>query len=397
MTAGHSERGALVFSSCWVGVGVLALNAPMVDAGWWSYSSNTPTVLDMSIPLLIGWVLVWGVIAPLLGMRTIPTVALLAGLDLLAMPRLSPLVELNDGWLIGEIIFLVFVATPAVAIARSQAIRADKTVTARLLAQATLFVVGLCWVTPGVARGELGLPAVPPMLYGVVVGMVGAALLPGAIAVVEFGLHRGTPWPWDRTVRPIRSGPFRYLRSPMQASGSATVLALAAIYQAWQLVVAALVALAWSARFSQTERTHLADRWGHQWTDLAFGVRRWIPRWRPDPAGESAVLWADFGCDVCTSSTRVFLNREAANLELCDARTHPEALTRIRYERADGVVFDGIAAYGAALEHVNLAAAMLGWFIRFPGVTAVVQLFADASGLGPRPVSQLPDAATSRL
>ena len=63
------------------------------------------------------------------------------------------------------------------------------------------------------------------------------------------------------------------------------------------------------------------------------------------------------------------------------------SLTRITYDPGDGSAESvGVAALGRALEHVNLAWALAGMFVRLPGVCSLLQVAADASGGGPNRV-----------
>ena len=390
-----TARGALVFATSWVVVGLLAVNAPMVEGGWWEFVGDEPMILSMSTPLLIAWGLLWGVAAPLLGLRTTPTVALLGTFDVAVMPMLDPLVVLGPRWLLGEAILLAVVAAPAVYLARVHAVSSPDTVHIRLLAQTALCCVAVFWVGPGLVLGGLALPNVPPIALGGAAAAVLIGVVPGAISIVEFGLHGGSPWPWDRTTRPIRSGPYRFVRCPMQMSIVATVIVVGALHTSGLLAATALLPLCWAAWFTTNEKAHLNDRWGDSWAVPALALRRWVPQWRPHAAGEHAVLWVDLGCTGCSSVQRFFDRRQTVGLTVRDARDHPAYVNRLRYERSDGVELAGVAAFGAGLEHTNLALAMIGWLLRLPVASQLLQLVADANGLGPRPVSRRGVAAPS--
>ena len=59
----------------------------------------------------------------------------------------------------------------------------------------------------------------------------------------------------------------------------------------------------------------------------------------------------------------------------------------MRYE-SDVVVLQGTRAIGAALEHISLGWAVVGWLMRTPVLAWFVQLLADAVGAGPRALSR---------
>jgi len=72
-------------------------------------------------------------------------------------------------------------------------------------------------------------------------------------------------------------------------------------------------------------------------------------------------------------------------------------LTRMTYDPDDGSADSvGIAALGRALEHVNLAWALVGMFVRLPGVCWLLQVVLDASGGGPKPVMRYCERPSAR-
>ena len=69
------------------------------------------------------------------------------------------------------------------------------------------------------------------------------------------------------------------------------------------------------------------------------------------------------------------------------AEDSPLPLERLTYVAGDGTpAEDGVAALARALEHVNLAWALVGFAIRLPLVRPFLQLVADAVGAGPQPI-----------
>jgi hypothetical protein len=55
-------------------------------------------------------------------------------------------------------------------------------------------------------------------------------------------------------------------------------------------------------------------------------------------------------------------------------------LTRATYRYPDGSEVHGIYAIASCLNHVNLACAFLGWFMRLPGVCQLLQVLIDGTG-----------------
>ncbi len=266
---------------------------------------------------------------------------------------------------------------------RGRSITADpEATTRRTLARRRLPTAIGVVALPGILLQRL---RIPPIWAGLAVGAVGVASLPSVIALAEFRLAEGTPWPFDSTNRPIRAGPYRYLRSPMQLSGVLLLVIMAVLTRQAVVAAAALITLSYNRLFSTYEYTSLEERFGQSWTMLADPQRRWTPSWRPSPNGEQARVWIDLSCDQCRPVADLLLAFHPVGLTISDAAAHPDTLVRIRYERDDGVCFDGVRAAGASLEHLHFGWAMLGWLLRTPVVWRFWQLIGDASGLGPRP------------
>ena len=80
------------------------------------------------------------------------------------------------------------------------------------------------------------------------------------------------------------------------------------------------------------------------------------------------------------------LDHGAVKLEIVPAEEHPTRdLYRITYE-CDGEEVDGIAAVGRALEHINFAWAMVGFFMQLPIVRQALQVLSDGTIAGPQRV-----------
>jgi hypothetical protein len=137
------------------------------------------------------------------------------------------------------------------------------------------------------------------------------------------------------------------------------------------------------------EDEDLRRRFGDAWTEYARHVPRWIPRTRPwsPPERPADRLYVAESCGMCSEVGRWFARRSARALSIVPAESHPSPLRRITYESADGRgAASGIAAVARGLEHVHLCWAFLGFALRLPIVSALVQLLADASGAEPRTI-----------
>ncbi len=60
-----------------------------------------------------------------------------------------------------------------------------------------------------------------------------------------------------------------------------------------------------------------------------------------------------------------------------------ETLTRITYISITGERRQGVDAIAAAIQHIHLGWAWIGWLIQLPVLSHVIQLALDASGAAP--------------
>src|SRR5215216_259294 len=109
------ERAAAFLATAWNVPALLAVHVAAMKYGWWSYSPVEGTLAGLPVDLYIGWAVLWGAL-PALATRRVPVlvVALSAvAVDLVAMPQLSPVVQLGDSWLVGEAFAIVVCLVPA--------------------------------------------------------------------------------------------------------------------------------------------------------------------------------------------------------------------------------------------------------------------------------------------
>lgn len=381
----RQQRGAIAMTTFWNALAILIVNLVAIRVGWWSFSHAGPELSGVPITLWVGWTLLWGAAAAQSPLRPVATLTVLAAIDVAYMPLMGEAIDLSSTWLIGEGVALAVCAWPGLLL--NQWTRQYRRLGLRVVVQMVCFTVALMWLIPAIAVALVGRNLhldVPYVAYGAVVVAFSAAALPGAIAVNDFYQAGGTPWPWETTAHPVRSGPYRYVRSPMQASGVMVLLVMAFIYGELVIGAAAASALAYSRIFCSIESADLTTRFGGTWRDLGMARRRWIPHFRPSPQGAKATVWVNLGCEVCAPIAEFLMVRSPTGLVVEDASDHAEPLRRIRYENEDGLTLSGAGAVGAAMEHLHFGWAMLGWLLRLPVASYWWQLIGDAVGFGPR-------------
>ncbi|MDR7279790.1 protein-S-isoprenylcysteine O-methyltransferase Ste14/predicted DCC family thiol-disulfide oxidoreductase YuxK [Catenuloplanes atrovinosus] len=379
-------RAAALLAGISAAVGISALDPVARTAGWWSFAPVDGAFHGMPVDLWLGWAALWGAL-PVLFRRVLPwplTVPLLAWLDLIAMPRLAPLLVLGERWWIGELIGAAGVMLPSVLLGVAVAER--RWLTARVLGQLVVFAGLTLWLFPRVAFTFDG--ATWPREHLAVWAQLALLLsIPALLAVREFATRgRGTAYPWDPPDRLITTGPYAYVANPMQLSVVALMLLLAVAAGSWAMVVAAVVAVAFSAAVAEPhERAALAARHGDEWRAYRRRVRDWWPRWTPYVDGPEPVLWLDADCGPCAATAAFLRDRRPHGLVVAPAGEHPGVIWRAEYAGAGGHVAHGVAAVARGLEHLHLGWAYTGWFLRLPGVDAVAQAVVDAFVAPPHP------------
>jgi protein-S-isoprenylcysteine O-methyltransferase Ste14 len=409
-------RGGALFGFITAALGLAALNTVAGHVGWWSFARVDGTALGVPADLWVGWSVLWGALPVLLPrVRVVILLPVLAWLDVVAMPHLAPVVRLGPSWLVGEAVGLIGVALPAILVGRWTA--TARHLTARVVLQFGTVAVLLLWFGPSlaIASGDGSwhhVLAAQRWAQSVLVQLAVLAGLPGVLAVREFAERGGgTPYPWDPPRRLVTTGPYAYVANPMQLSGTALLLVMAAATRSWSMVAAAGFAVGFSAAVAGPhEEDDLTRRHGAAWSAYRSQVRAWWPRWRP--AAPPAEVYLARTCGVCSSTAGELGRLAPVRLRIRPAEAYtaqdrgqaaglagarssrpldPQVLRRARYQGHDGYQADGVAALARALEHVNLGWAAFGWCLRLPLLDRVVQSIVDSLGGGPREIRRSDD------
>jgi protein-S-isoprenylcysteine O-methyltransferase Ste14 len=392
---GRDVLTGVLVALAWNAPAVLFVNVVALQLGWWSFAPGAPELMGVAVEPWLGWVVLWGAVAPLAAWDRplAPAAAAFVWLDLLAMPALEPWVVLHQPWLAGEALAIAVALVPGVLFAR-WTIRGE-----HLARRAVLQVIAaaglLLWLVPSLAldgSGGWG-RAFRDAPWGVGAQLLAIPVAMGLRAVVEFVREgHGTPIPYDPPRRLVRTGPYSYLRSPMQAAIVLIYLVGAAVLGEVALAAAAAMAFFYGAGIARWhEDAQLSERWGRDWEPYRRGVRAWIPRLRP-VVPEPATLLVAYSCRTCRSVGRWFLARYPVGLEVAPAEeaTGDPGLRRVTYVSPSGERYRGVAAIARALEHIHLGWALVGWVLALPGVLHLAQLLSDVCGPGPQRVAGRP-------
>jgi protein-S-isoprenylcysteine O-methyltransferase Ste14 len=394
--------GAAVLAFIWNIPAVLLLNLLAMRAGWWDFDARGGLLLGVPVDLLLAWAWLWGAI-PALGLSSWPLVCIVAlgvAFDLVLMPAASPVVRLGPRWLIADGIGLALSLVPSQLLARWTI--EQRHVAGRAALQVVAFVGLLLFVLPATVLQATGgspggLIARPAWQLSLIAQLLALPAAIGLTAVQEFVTRGGgTPVPFDPPSRLVTTGVYAYIRNPMQTSAVLLLLlAGLALRNPW-IAAAAFVAHIYSIGFAGwDEEEDLRRRFGDTWSVYRGQVPRWRPRLRPwfRPDHPPSRLCVSERCEMCRDVAVWFARRGACHLAIVPAEQHPSgALRRITYEPGDGSrSASGIEAVARALEHIHLGWGLVGFVLRLPVVSALVQLLVDASGAEPRLADEVAD------
>lgn len=387
-----------IVATFWNLPALLALHLIAGRAEWWRFDATGGLLLGMPVDFYLAWAWLWGGVL-LIAWPSAPLPLVTAGafaLDLLLMPAASPVVQLGPQWLVGEAVALMTVFVPSQLLGR-WTVR-DVKLPQRAALQVIAFAGLVLFVVPAIAisgsNGRWVNPLSRPLWQLSLFAHVFAVPMTlGFIALQEFVTRgRGTPVPFDPPRQLVTTGPYAYVRNPMQISGVAILVLLGLVIGNFWVSAAGVLAHIYSAGLAGwDEDEDLRRRFGRDWVAYRANVRAWIPRitpWHPINPAPPRLFVAE-SCGVCSEVARWFRDRHPRHLLIVAAESHPSrALTRITYESRDGrYVATGVEAVARALEHLHLGWACVGWVLRLPIVLPLVQLLVDASGGEPRAIA----------
>lgn len=382
------EATGVMLAGIWNFVALIGVNVVALSVGWWRFDATGALLFGVPFDVLLGWVILWGVATPLAAPRAPLVVVVLAAalVDLFVMPLCTPVVQLGDRWVVGEIVAIAIALGPGLMLARWTAGGR------RLAARAVLQMICFAALTLGVLSGTIlaltggSWSALTDGSTRVLLLQLQGVAVPalfGVSALQEFVERgHGTPLPFDAPRRLVITGPYAYVANPMQLAAVVMLVAWGGVLHSWWIALAGVMSWIYGAGVARMdEGVDLERRFGDAWVRYRRTVRNWVPRWRP--AAAPARLYVAMSCRPCSEIAKWFAASGAVALEILPAEAHPQRdLRRITYELADDAAVgdEGVAALARAAEHINLGWAMLGFFVRLPLVRPLLQLLADLSG-----------------
>lgn len=387
---------ATLMGFIWTLPSLLAIQLLNLHFGWWQFNAQGGLFRGMPIDLYLGWAVLWGIL-PILAFHETGiswVVAAFSGIDLALMPACFPVVALGHRWLIGEAAALVLVLVPAQLFARwtlnNTHLKARAALHVLTAGGVFLFLIPEVGFALQSHRGWSALISGPTWLRNLELQDVVLLGVVGVSSVQEFAKRGGgTPIPYDPPKGLVISGFYRYVSNPMQLSCALVMTAWGGVLRNPWLATGGLMAFLYSLGIAAwDEGEDLKLRFGKRWVEYRNNVHAWRPRLTPWHASDRlpARLYVAETCGPCSEVRRWFESRRVIALHIVAAEDHPTRdLQRITYDPMDGTdVEEGVAAFARGLEHINLGWAFAGACLRLPGISHLLQILLDGSGLGPR-------------
>ena len=295
-------------------VGTL-LDYVVVHQGFWSYRPMPFTLYGIPIDLHLEWGLVWGFFLTWLYSKLrrfwrgprflllylLAWTAFTVGFDAVVARQMLFLSRADVRWWLADAAFLLIVQGITLGVYHTGLFPSPRPFWRRwaCCARSVLYVgsIGAVFylLLPQVVLSLTHNERIRPLFaltHPLMLTLAAVSFALGAWAILAFAdPGYGTPVPLDPPRRLVLTGPYAYVRNPMQIGGLLLALLLPlrypTPYMLFYILDMALVSLVLFALF---ERDELAERFGEEFTPYRKVVRNWIPRlvpYRREPAVEA--------------------------------------------------------------------------------------------------------------
>jgi protein-S-isoprenylcysteine O-methyltransferase Ste14 len=207
--------------------------------------------------------------------------------------------------------------------------------------------------------------------------------LPALIAVVDLvDKGKGTAFPYDKTQFLVTTGVYAYIKNPIQWSFTVLFIPLSLFYNSYALAMGVFISIAYTIGVSNTqEYTDMKKRFGSSWLQYFKQVPSWYFQFKPKHIPQGTIYFKA-QCTPCEALKTWFEKQNTFNLKIAYASTYKgDALKQVTYVHVSGQDYKSIKALAHAFEHIHLGYASLGWFMRSPIVSHVLQIIIDGLGV----------------
>jgi protein-S-isoprenylcysteine O-methyltransferase Ste14 len=210
-----------------------------------------------------------------------------------------------------------------------------------------------------------------PLVNVLVIVLLAIPLLTiGWGGILEFPARGlGTPLPYDTAPRLLTSGPYAYIRNPVQLSIALLLVGVGAWLSSLIVVVVGILSVPISQILSDWDEIYeMPRRYGDEFRAYQRNVRRWLPSWYPW-CPRTARLY--IGAGGLAELARSIARGGVRGLDVVEINSR----ATLRYDPCDGLPEEtDVVALARVMEHRHFAWALLGILIRLPPVRALARL-----------------------
>ncbi len=370
---------SLFYSLLFTSVTLPIINYVCIHFGFWEFKKTN--TIGMPLDLYFIWVVIWSVIPVYFfkGKYTLLIALFILWLDVLTMPILEEhgILKLNKNWLLGEILIISLVFLPSYYWAKIS--YQYKQIGIRATFQVTIMTLFFLIILPFTMKTYGLLETIDFCFDSIELQIFFIVVFPSLIAVLDLVQKgQGTPFPYDKTQFLVKSGVYAYCKNPIQWSFTFMFIPLAIFHHSYFFLLGSIGSIAYAFAISDfQEYQDMEMRFNKDWQLYKNNVPKWYFLWKPThiPKG---IIYFDYNCNTCTSVKNWMKRQKTTNLEIKNAANYKgEKLLQVTYVDYLGNEYKSIKAIAHALEHINLAYANLGWFMRFPIVHQILQTIID--------------------
>jgi protein-S-isoprenylcysteine O-methyltransferase Ste14 len=269
----------------------VTIDIALVDAGIYAYAFNKGLYFGVPVDLHLAWAALWGSGYCLLWHTLERPVWRLAffcavlgltfGADLAAVSLGEILLTSSRTWMIADLACLIIL--PVVSLSLFHLVCHNRALLFRAVLYAGMYCFVFYFFIPTLilqmagrlSQKSFNLPLLPLPWCLLIVG----ASLPGLWAAIDFARKgQGTPLPLDETQQLVVTGPYKFVRNPMQLSGVLVALILAAAFDSIYLWIYAVDLIIILELLRPWEERNLLRRFGMAYAEYAARTRRWLPK-----------------------------------------------------------------------------------------------------------------------
>lgn len=372
---------AMFYACLWVTISLPIINLLSENLNFWHFSDNE-SMLKMPFDLYFVWIVFWGILPVyfLKGKYVILITLILFWIDLLFMPQLDKIgiVTLNNNWLYGEILLLLFVFLPAYLWGKFSYEKSNLSIRAsfQVITMGLIFAMILPHILIAYTTNDIPKYDFNSYLFQVILIIV----FPSLVAVQNLvNRGNGTPFPYDKTEKLVQSGVYAYCKNPIQWSFTLLFIPLSIYYNSYLLLLGSLISIAYTFGVSNyQENNDMKLRFGKEWENYSKKTPSWRFLWKPKNISNGTIYFKK-DCTQCEEIKKWFENKKPRNLSIKYSLSYKEStLLQVTYVDIYGLEHKSIKAISRGLEHTNLAYACIGWFMNFPIINHILQTIIDS-------------------